>query len=319
MNKQDILKRVGNTDQLISVRESVMTDGKAKGSRIITVDSGKFSVTILVDRGFDIAQVRYMGVNLSFISKNGIVGPEISHTSANSFVSSFTGGFLYTCGLDNIGDPTDSSILHGSRNSIPASRVSIEKYWSGDDYCAKVSAYIENTALFGPNLVIKRTFTFKYMSDEFGMIDEIKNEGFTETGYMTLYHYNIGYPMVDESAKIVIDAEQSVSRTEDAEKVKDSMFDFSEPVDVIPEYVYIHKLKGDNPTAKLVNKNLGLALSLTYNKKNLPYFCQWKSLSSGDYVIGLEPSTCSLTSKEKTIIKAGEKIANGFVFRMEKI
>ncbi len=319
MKKQDILKRVGNPDQLISISESVMSDGKAKGSRIIAVETGKFSIILLPDRGFDVASVRYMGTNVSFMSKNGIVGAEFAHTNAVSFVSCFTGGFLYTCGLDNIGDPTDSNVLHGNQSVVPATRISIDKYWNGDDYCAKICGYLENTALFGQNIVIKRTFTFKYNSDEFGIVDEIENKGFVDSGYMMLYHYNLGYPMVDDGAKVVIDAESTVSRTQEAEKEKQSMLEFSEPVDVIPEYVYIHKLKGDNPTAQLVNEKLGLQLSLTYNKKNLPYFCQWKSLSSGDYVLGLEPASCPLNAKEKTVLKPFEKAVNGFVIKVERI
>lgn len=319
MNKQDILKRVGNPDQLISIRESVMTDGKAKGSRIITVETGKFSITLLPDRGFDVASVRYMGTNVSFMSKNGIVSAEFAHTNAVSFVSCFTGGFLYTCGLDNIGDPTEGSVLHGNQSVVPAMRISIDRYWNGDNYCAKICGYLENTALFGQNIVVKRTYTFKYDSDEFGIVDEIENRSFTDSGYMMLYHYNLGYPMVDDGAKIELDRESTVARTEDAQKVIDKMLSFSEPVDVIPEYVFIHKLKGDNPTAKLVNEKLGLAFSLTYNKKNLPYFCQWKSLASGDYVLGLEPASCALNAKEKTILKPFEKAVNGFVIKVERI
>lgn len=319
MKKQDILKRIGNPDQLISIRESVMTDGKAKGSRVITVENGKFSVVLVPDRGFDVAELRYMGANISFMSKNGIVGPEYAHTNANSFVSCFTGGFLYTCGLDNIGDPTGSSVLHGNQSVVPARQISIDRYWNGDNYSAKISAYLENTSLFGQNIVIKRTYTFTYMSDEIGLVDEIENKGFVDAGYMMLYHYNLGYPLVDEGAKVVIDAESSIARTKEAEEVMDEMYDMGAPKDVIPEYVFIHKLKGDNPTAKLVNEKLGLAFSLTFNKKTLPYFCQWKSMQSGDYVIGLEPATCPLNAKEKTILKPFEKKVNGFIIKVERI
>ena len=43
-----------------------------------------------------------------------------------------------------------------------------------------------------------------------------------------------------------------------------------------------------------MNEALGLGLEITWNEANLPYFMQWKSIASGDYVIGLEPANSSV-------------------------
>ena len=51
--------------------------------------------------------------------------------------------------------------------------------------------------------------------------------------------------------------------------------------------------KGDTQVL-VVNEALGLGLKLSYNMRYLPYFMEWKSTASGDYVIGLEPANSSV-------------------------
>ena len=61
--------------------------------------------------------------------------------------------------------------------------------------------------------------------------------------------------------------------------------------------MFIHDLKTDgegNTQILVVNEPLGLGLRLSYNTRYLPYFMEWKSTASGDYVIGLEPSNSSV-------------------------
>lgn len=48
----------------------------------------------------------------------------------------------------------------------------------------------------------------------------------------------------------------------------------------------------------ILNEELGLGVMLIFNKEQLPYFTQWKSMASGDYVIGLEPGNCHVEGRE---------------------
>ena len=69
------------------------------------------------------------------------------------------------------------------------------------------------------------------------------------------------------------------------------------PKDNEPEYVFIHDLKPEadgSLRAVAVNHALGLGLEIGWNERNLPYFMEWKSTASGDYVIGLEPANSSV-------------------------
>ena len=72
------------------------------------------------------------------------------------------------------------------------------------------------------------------------------------------------------------------------------------PRDNEPEDVFLHEMASDpegNTFAAIINKELGIGLKIEYNLKELPYFMQWKSVASGDYVVGLEPANSSVYGK----------------------
>ena len=69
------------------------------------------------------------------------------------------------------------------------------------------------------------------------------------------------------------------------------------PRDNEPEYVFIHDVvrapEGTVPVA-VVNESLQIGLLIEDSAENLPYFMEWKSIASGDYVTGLEPANSSV-------------------------
>lgn len=54
-------------------------------------------------------------------------------------------------------------------------------------------------------------------------------------------------------------------------------------------------------TVTMVQRNtkssLEIGLKIEYNITELPYFMQWKSIASGDFVVGLEPANFSVYGK----------------------
>jgi len=65
-----------NPQQVYTLRRVTINEGKAKGASVIEVSTaGGLQVDILPDSGMDIGQVRYKGVNMTFISKNGYDSP----------------------------------------------------------------------------------------------------------------------------------------------------------------------------------------------------------------------------------------------------
>ena len=50
--------------------------------------------------------------------------------------------------------------------------------------------------------------------------------------------------------------------------------------------------------AALVNEVLGVKVTLTWSE-NLPILAHWRSMASGDYVCGLEPTNCYIMGRKK--------------------
>ncbi len=71
------LDYIGHPHQLYGAVPYQYAQGKAKGVKAIAVKNGAgLEVNILEDRCLDISHLSYKGINLSYLSKCGIVGPE---------------------------------------------------------------------------------------------------------------------------------------------------------------------------------------------------------------------------------------------------
>ena len=93
-----------NPRQAYTLRRVTVDEGKARGAQVIEVaTAGGLQLDILPDTGLDIGQVRYRGVNMSWISKNGQDAPWCDNPYENEFLKYFPGGLLYTCGLRSTG------------------------------------------------------------------------------------------------------------------------------------------------------------------------------------------------------------------------
>ena len=53
----------------------------------------------------------------------------------------------------------------------------------------------------------------------------------------------------------------------------------------------------DKPEISLVNEKIGKKFTVSYSGDTLPCFLEWKSMASGDYALGFEPSTTKLDDK----------------------
>ena len=186
--------RISNFQQVASLRRYTVTDGAERGLEIIDCDNGTLRFLINVTKACDMMQLYHKGQNMSFISKNGFMKRELP------FVNRFEGGMLYTCGLDSVGE-REGFEEHGSLHNTPAQILRAE---CGEEGIV-IEAVLRDTAVFGKNLVLRRKITSAIGSDRVKVEDRLTNENYFEEKYCLLYHVNIGYPMMDEGAKIVGD------------------------------------------------------------------------------------------------------------------
>ena len=123
--------------------------------------------------------------------------------------------------------------------------------------------------------------------------------------------------MLDKGAVISSDATEVIPYDDWA---KERMYDrdvFTDCVDNEAERCYFKTNK--TPVVTVTNEKLGKTLTLSYTADTLPYFVQWNSSASGDYALGLEPSTTLLGAKDfaYTMIGAGETKKLGIKISVE--
>lgn len=288
--------RISNFQQIASIRRYTLTEGREKGLEVLDCDNGKIRFLLNVSKACDIMQLFHEGQNMSFVSKNGFTKRE------THFLNRFEGGMLYTCGLDSVGG-RDGYELHGSFHNIPAEIIRAECNENG----IVVETIIRDTTLFGENFVMKRKISSEIGGDSVTLEDTLVNEGYKDEEYCLLYHVNVGYPMLDDGAKVIADVGNYTPRTAWAKQNETTMYEMSAAEPNQEETCYFLKLR--RPEISLVNEKIGKKFTVSYSGDALPHFVEWKSMASGDYALGLEPCTTELDEHfVYKILKAQEKI-----------
>lgn len=294
--------RIGNHEQVCSVRRVEALDGRGAGTRLVYVANGRLHFTLSESNALDILQLWHEGTNVSFVSKNGLVA------DTGDFPRAFPAGMLYTCGLDAIGG-VDGHPLHGRLHSVPAQIREI----GADETGVRIVGEIRDTALFGQNLAVTRTITAAAGSGEVRIDDRIENRAFRDERYCLLYHVNVGWPIIDAGARIEGDFVRSIPRTPWAEHEMATMLEVEPPSDNMEETCYFHLTRDGRMS--LENQAVGKRLTVA---SDLRRFVEWKSRASGDYVIGLEPCTSWLDGELRyETLKPGECVSHWLSIKVE--
>ena len=321
-SKQGELRMLaGDLSGLYGMQDFTYNEGKAGGMRAIRMDNGKgLSATLLADRCLDIPYFSYKGVNLGLVTKTGLAAPQyFVEDGLRGFLKQFYGGLLTTCGLQTAGEPCEYEGrkygLHGQIGNTPGYNVNKREYAKGDEIVLQASADMREACVFDEFLELRRTVEMETERNELHVTDSLVNLGLTTMPYVSLYHINFGYPLVDEGARMYFSADSVVSRDEIAEKGFHK-YDVVEKAEIgRPEECYVHTGGGAAQFAMLYNKALGLAVAVHYDSVELPVFCQWKCMTAGDYAIGFEPSVAGFwgvrnaveSGRAKYIEPGGEK------------
>ena len=134
--------------------------------------------------------------------------------------------------------------------------------------------------------------------------DTLENEAYLPTDYVLLYHVNYGYPFLDECLKMELDVKESDPQTDIAKKRYDERFTITYPLDENLEDVYYHTMN----TGKvcLTNEKIGVAVTMLYDVEDFPVTLEWKSMTSGDYALGIEPALTRFDDFKMRTLAAGE-------------
>lgn len=289
MNK---LNYIGHEYQLYGKQEYVLTSGLGNGCKIWHIKNGLgLEIYINLDRGFDIVSISIDGKNVSYLTPNGYVNSKYYDDKKDGFLKSFSGGFLTTCGLTQVGasniDNNEELPLHGTYSNIPCENTC---YLEDDKYLI-CSALILDEKIFSHKLILNRTIKISKYDCSFKVIDSIKNRGDEITPIEILYHINIGYPFLDEDVILDINSNEIESRNDYAEKDIKNYKLIHAPLSNIQEKCYYHKFLS-NGEVKVYQPKFNKELIISFDHNVLPFLTEWKMLRIRDYVLGLEPGNC---------------------------
>jgi hypothetical protein len=300
MNRSDMYKYCGDLSQLFYAREYRFAGGKADGMLAVDINNGSgLLFTVLADRAMDIGHLSLKGNNFSYISKCGYVAPAYFEDSGAESKKSFTAGFLTTCGLTQVGPPCESDGeqlgRHGNVSSLPAEDFSAEVDLEKDVPEIILKGKMRYGYLFGYNLWMRREIRVQYGVNSITIKDVVENRDGNPCPYMILYHFNIGYPLLDEDAVFDTGAEFLRPRDDDAKDGIDLRGKFETPKLNYKEQVFYYRsrpVKEGLCYAGVYNDKLKGGIRIWFDPAQLPDFVQWKNPGFGDYVLGIEPSNC---------------------------
>jgi hypothetical protein len=318
--KKELLRYASNLNQLAGITQQKLIDGKANGNRSYNFKTGGgLEYTVLPDKCLDIAAVTFNGVNISFLSKNGITSPLYTNPSTNDFTHYMTGGMLMTCGLLNAGvecEDVDGSFhpMHGRIGITPAEYSSAEAFWQGENYFLEAKGVMRESKLFGHNLTLSRKITSQLGENYIDIHDTLENNDPQDTEFMLLYHFNFGFPFLSDDLRLVFPDNKITPRTEQSQAGLNESGIISKPSDGFFEHVFFREITDNSKTVTVTveNPKLAIGTKLTYEKENLPLLVQWKSMRSGDYALGIEPSNSYIFGRKKERENGTLKVIKGF-------
>jgi Domain of unknown function (DUF4432) len=271
------------SDPRISVTSSVVADGPAAGCRALDVRvSGGIDIRILPDRGFDIGAAWFGGTPLAWISAVGETAP-LDHPQGDDWNDALGGGLVATCGLRNVGAPSEGHGQHGTFSHLRAQEVCVER--RADEVVAR--ARVVDASAIGHRLEVEREVRTRIGEGRVTLADVTRNLASQPEAAPLLYHVNIGPPLWSGGARVETDAAEVVPRDEDARAALDAWDRAPGHEPGAPERVFEHV---GATRAAVANGSLRLELDW-----NLPRLWQWVHPAYG--VLGLEPANCSVLGR----------------------
>jgi hypothetical protein len=191
--------------------------------------------------------------------------------------------------------------IHGLISNSPAE---IESIIQPDPARGKmemsITGKIKQTKIFGPGFELRRTISATIGQATIRIHDEVTNLGNVPVPHMILYHFNFGWPLVDEGSDIIWRGEWQSREGGINNKIFNGQYNFRKCPPPLQEHngtgeavAYINAApdKSGKCVCGLCNSQIGIALALRFNKSQLPWLTNWQHWGKDEYVTGLEPGT----------------------------
>jgi hypothetical protein len=288
------IERLANVDAIAPVVQSRTEQGwRATDVRVW----GGIDVRLLPDRALDCFGAWYRGVPLHWVSALGESGPIPGRLRDDEWAWAFGGGLVATCGLRNVGAPSEGHGLHGEISHRPAREVSVERGVTGEQVQVRASGVVREASALGEYLELRRTWTTWTGEGHLTLTDVTMNRGAAPAAAPLLYHVNLGAPLWSPGATLELAARRTTPRDEDA------VGPWDEALEVTPgarERVFEHAVEpgADGWCGAVVDSPATrLRLTLRWEAAELPRMHQWVHPAPGIAALGLEPANCSVLGR----------------------
>lgn len=271
---------------------SLVTDGPAAGCRglDLRVEDG-IDLRLLPDRGLDAGDAWFRGVPLGWRSAVGETAP-VDH----DWIASFGGGLVTTCGLRNVGVPSEG---HGQHGDFTFQKATVEAVEPAGD-ALEVRGRIAEVSALGHHLEVQRVWRTYAGEGRIELADVVVNRGRETEAAPQLYHVNLGAPLWAEGAEVVVDARATHPRDADAAPFADSWNRAPGVVEGAHERVFEHEV-GPGPdgwcSVAVRNPRLPFEVEIRWDAATMPRLWQWVHPAPGIEVLGIEPANCSVLGR----------------------
>lgn len=218
---------------------------------------GAVDLRLRPDRGLDLSTASFAGIPFAWTTPLG----EVPGTFGD-WAASWGGGLMTTCGLDNVGSPSEGLPQHGTYTYLPARDVEVAG--------GEARGTIEDPR----GLRLERRIANHAGRGRIELVDETTNTSAAALEAPLLYHCNLlwGEPAIDSE----VEPRDADAAAQDWRVLGDG-----------PERVYEHL----GATAATVTTQ-GLRVTI---RSSLPRLWQWVEPARG--VIGIEPANCSVLGR----------------------
>ncbi len=284
-----------------SLRKRTLRGGLRDGLDFIEVDNGCLRFAVLPGRGMGLWRIWRGELEVGWPSPvKGPVHPKfvpVDEASGIGWLSGFD-ELLCRCGLEYNGAPewsADGKLkhpLHGRIANLPAHYV--EATIDSDAGELTVTGIVDEARLFGNNLRLKSTVRTRFGEPKLTVIDEVINAWATPADLELLYHINVGPPLAGPGTIFSAPIETMAPRNEYSARDLAAWQEYPQPQPGGQETVLYCELAADKDGrtgALLAGADGRQGLSLSFNRRQFPYFALWKNPQafSDGYCTGLEP------------------------------
>lgn len=280
---------VPNLDSALWVRHGTT---EPSGMRVIDVaPMGGIGIRLLPDRGLDLGQAWFAGTPLAWLSEAGEHAP-LDDLSGMAWGEAFGGGLMVTCGLRNVGMPSEGHGLHGTFSHLPAADVAVARSTDGSGSIRVAGTITDNAE--APELSVERTIATSAGGGRVEITDVTTNAGTSVADAPLLYHFNFGWPVWSGRASFDLDPIETVARDPESAAALDR-WSVPPPTGPAPERVLEHRVRSEGgwAHARVSNPDIPVAITISWKVDELPFLNQWLDANPGMAVLGVEPANCT--------------------------